>query len=289
MNGELIDRRRLRRMLDTFQSSSPSYVLMASMDECIGMLREHGRELFERYAEELIAFYGEWGINLSQIKKETGTVEKVRILDHFELLLTDDPSRILVCPAESDMTASDLYDILRQDYHLQSEMLSLSYVLMLSSVGDDREGFRRLSAALREMDRRISEKESGCHRAGTVAGALREMDRHVSEKKAGYLPEGDPAGAPRENGRLSLPRPEVCMRIREAEDAELCRTPISRSAGRVSGEYLYLYPPGVPLLVPGERIGEEVPALASELKAHGYSLQGLSDYSAESILTVKEE
>ena len=289
VNGELIDRRRLRRMLDTFQSSSPSYVLMASMDECIGMLREHGRELFERYAEELIAFYGEWGINLSQIKKETGTVEKVRILDHFELLLTDDPSRILVCPAESDMTASDLYDILRQDYHLQSEMLSLSYVLMLSSVGDDREGFHRLSATLREMDRHISEKESGCHRAGTVAGALREMDRHVSEKKAGYLPEGDPAGAPRENGRLSLPRPEVCMRIREAEDAELCRTPISRSAGRVSGEYLYLYPPGVPLLVPGERIGEEVPALASELKARGYSLQGLSDYSAESILTVKEE
>ena len=289
VNGELIDRRRLRRMLDTFQSSSPSYVLMASMDECIGMLREHGRELFERYAEELIAFYGEWGINLSQIKKETGTVEKVRILDHFELLLTDDPSRILVCPAESDMTASDLYDILRQDYHLQSEMLSLSYVLMLSSVGDDREGFRRLSAALREMDRHISEKESGCHRAGTVAGALREMDRHVSEKKAGYLPEGDPAGAPRENGRLSLPRPEVCMRIREAEDAELCRTPFSRSAGRVSGEYLYLYPPGVPLLVPGERIGAEVPALASELKARGYSLQGLSDYSAESILTVKEE
>ena len=122
-----------------------------------------------------------------------------------------------------------------------------------------------------------------------LSGALREIDRHVSEKKAGYLPEEDPAGAPRENGRLSLPRPEVCMRIREAEDAELCRTPISRSAGRVSGEYLYLYPPGVPLLVPGERIGEEVPALASELKARGYSLQGLSDYSAESILTVKEE
>jgi arginine/lysine/ornithine decarboxylase len=286
VNGDLADRRRLRLMLDTFQSSSPSYVLMAGMDECIGMLREHGRELFDRYAEALLAFYAEWGIIPGQIKRKAGTAERVRILDHFELLVTDDPSRILICPAETDMTASDLYDILREEYHLQSEMLSLSYVLMLSSVGDDEEGFRRLSRALREIDRLISERENGSLRAECTAGPAKEGRCEPAPGMGSQEREVTPADTGRMDMALTLPRAEVCMRISEAEDAVLCRLPLERSAGRISGEYLYLYPPGVPLLVPGERIGEELLKTAEKLKTRGCSLQGLSDYSAGTILTV---
>lgn len=238
VNGSLTDRWRLRRLLGIYQTSSPSYVLMASIDHCVSLLLKRGNELFDDYAHRLEHFYA------------------TTKLKHMPLLVTDDPSRILIRP--DGMSAIRLYDTLRDRYHLQPEMVTPSYVLMLSSVCDDEEGFTRLNEALCQLD-------AEC------------MDR--VESKAGSLtrPLTEPP-------TKSLTEPlTASYTIAEALDAETTAIAFSRSEGRISGEFLTLYPPGVPLLVPGEPIPASLIRTVLDLKQKGYALQGPDDHSLETI------
>jgi arginine/lysine/ornithine decarboxylase len=118
-------------MLSVFQTSSPSYVLMASIDSCIRQLAEHGDELFDHYIRILCHF------------REQAQFAQI------EVLQTDDPSLILL--RARNISARKLYELLRDRYHLQPEMLAPSYVLMLTSVCDSEEGFDRLLQALQEI------------------------------------------------------------------------------------------------------------------------------------------
>lgn len=239
VNGPLADRRAVRRMLDVYQTSSPSYVLMASIDSCVRMLEEEGDRLFEDLSRNLSAYYR--------------AVSDLRYIRHIR---TDDPSKILIKPDRSRMTAAGLYEELRTKYRLQPEMLSRDYVLMLSSVGDEREGFRRLADALHEIDARLG-----------------GMQAH------GRQEDGE--------GLLCGPLPEQAMTIAEAAEAKTEKTPFERSAGRISGEFLYLYPPGIPLAAPGEIITEELIRAVCRLREEGFEFQGTEDSFLRTILTVR--
>ena len=78
------------------------------------------------------------------------------------------------------------------------------------------------------------------------------------------------------------------MEIWEAQEAPLEEIWLATAAGRISGEYIYLYPPGIPFLVPGERIPEELFSELEELNAEGFEVQGLADYSCEKIRVVRD-
>ena len=237
VNGDLVDRRKVRRMLSVFQTSSPSYVLMASIDRCVSMLRESGNDLFDRYARLLSAF------------RTQMDAPGIRLLD------TDDPSRILLQPVR--LSSRELYDTLRDRFHLQPEMCTPSYVLMLSSVADDEEAFRRLLDALREI-------------GASCAG------RDASDSA------GSPADIP------PADHPPARMPLHAALDAPQEQVPLRDAAGRVSAEYLYLYPPGTPLIAPGEEITQDLLRRISRLRKAGLSLQGCEDHTLETIWTVKE-
>ena len=64
---------------------------------------------------------------------------------------------------------------------------------------------------------------------------------------------------------------------------------ISKSAGQVSGEFIYLYPPGIPVITPGERIGKELPAYLEEAAGMGLSIQGLRDYEHKKVFCIQDE
>lgn len=280
VQGKLVSRRRLREMLDICQTSSPSYVLMASIDQCIRMLESQGRELFDRLAENLRWFY-----------------TAVADLSSISCIVTDDPSKILLRPVGHE--AGELYDALRKTWHLQPEMLSRSYVLMLSSIGDDEEGFRRLSEALHQIDRSWSTAGS----PPTVSkAAMPEGDRRKpvgigeQEKQEALSAVTGPeapremagsADGPAEHARSSFP--EAVMTIRKAQDSAQERILFAEAAGRVSGEYLYLYPPGIPLITPGERIPDDLPVRVRDLMAAGYAVEGTDDYSLRSVWCVDQQ
>jgi len=280
VQGKLVSRRRLREMLDICQTSSPSYVLMASIDQCIRMLESQGKELFDRLAENLRWFY-----------------TAVADLSSISCIVTDDPSKILLRPAGHE--AGELYDALRQTWHLQPEMLSRSYVLMLSSIGDDEEGFRRLSEALHQIDRSWSTAGSpptvgkatmpeGDRRKPVGIGEQEEQEAlsAVTGPEASREMAGS-ADRPAEHVRSSFP--EAVMTIRKAQDSAQERVLFAEAAGRVSGEYLYLYPPGIPLITPGERIPNDLSVRVWDLMAAGYAVEGTDDYSLRSVWCVGQQ
>ncbi len=267
VNSSLVDRRRLRRLLGVYQTSSPSYVLMASIDRCVSLLSVRGKELFDAYANRLERFYAD-------TKPE-----------HIQFLTTDDPSRILIRP--EGMSAVELYDTLRDRFRLQPEMVTQSYVLMLSSVCDDEEGFSRLSSALLQLDKELADKiRSGgsCVQSGKPEKTYAQpgLSENV-DAQPGLSENVDAQSGHSENVYMQSRHSETVCTIAEALDAETKAIAFSGSAGQISGEFLTLYPPGVPLLVPGERIPADMIRQVLDLKKKGYSLQGTDDHSLETI------
>ncbi len=303
VNGPIADRIRLRRMLSIFQTSSPSYVLMASIDRCIRLLDSSGPGLFASYVKLLEDFY-----------------RKCRF-SSFHLIRTDDPSRILIRPYR--MTALELYSVLRERFLLQPEMVTASYVLMLSGVADEKEGFDRLLDALRILDEesaRSSPQEpagSTCEptdpdnlygqpdsdssvRQPDVNSSVRQpdSDSSVRQPDSGCLyRQPDPGCFCGHNSRQAhnifseVPRtmiPRVCYSIKEAWRADQEAVSFPRSVGRISAEFLYMYPPGTPLLAPGEEISSLLIRHVLSLKEAGYTFQGTQDHSLETIRVLKE-
>ena len=124
--------------MDVYETSSPSYVLMASIASCVHFLMEaRGAEEgpFDRYAGMLAGLRAELG--------------KMR---HFQLLPNDDPSKLLIGTQGSGTDGPALAKVLRTEYHLVAELVMPSYVLCMTSVRDTEEGFRRLADAMRALD-----------------------------------------------------------------------------------------------------------------------------------------
>ena len=139
---------------------------------------------------------------------------------------------------------------MRENYHLEMEMEAENYVLALSSVGDRKEGMDRLVHALLEIDSRLERKEKE------------------------YFYE--------------FRRENSLMEIGEAMESPSERLPLLESQGEISGEFVYLYPPGIPLLVPGEKISLQFLRDMRRYKKLGFQLEGLSDFKNETIRVVKE-
>ena len=131
-----------------------------------------------------------------------------------------------------------------------------NYVLALAAVGDTEEGFRRLCEAVEEIERRESLKY-----------------REETEEKE-----------PVKNSRM-----KQVMRISQAMDAECERYCLDECIGRISAEFAYLYPPGIPLLVPGEQISGHFVKNVRRYLEQGFEVQGLSDQTSETICVVTND
>lgn len=235
LNGTRIDRRKIRNYLHIFQTSSPSYVLMASMDECLRMVAEQGDVLFETYVKNLESKRGE-------LKK----------LKHIRLLETEefDRSKLVLSVKDTILkkenrvfTGKMLYERLLLEYHLQMEMAAGSYVIAMTSIGDTKEGMDRLLSALFEIDE--------------------ELEKNSEEEKRYYLP--------RQEQVLTSFEVEGMRRMENVKSLSW-----KESAGFISMEYAYLYPPGIPLIVPGERITKETAAMLVDYQNKGFSVEGIS-------------
>ena len=285
--GNLVGGRRVKKYLDMFQSSSPSYLLMAGIDRCVRMLEE-GTAVPAGWMEMLDRFYAD-------------TAD----LQHLRVLRADrkDPSK-LVIGAGTGHTGPELMEVLRRRYHFEPEMTSAEYIIAMTGAGDRPEEIRRLSGVLREIDREWGsggQQETGVgHRGGG-------QQEHGQEQRSGGQQETgreQRSGGECRGGR----EPEPCM-VREAE----CAFPLSgwrpkpvippaeaeglpgeavplaaSAAGRVSLEFAYIYPPGVPVLAPGEEITPEVLAVLDFYRDAGIRLRGLSRKDG-SILCIAEK
>lgn len=225
LNGDLIDRERIRRMLTIYQTSSPSYILMGSIDGCLHMLSENGEMLYKAYTERLqklrnaIHEQCRW-IKLPEYEELDAACSK----DY-------DKSKIVLSVRNTGMTGRQFHEILLHDYHLQMEMVSAEYVLAMTAVGDSEEGYERLLHALVETDAKIN---------AMLAQNEAKKDALDEEEKL--------------HDWAKLPVVSQKMTIYDAEQRKkiLCR--LDDAAGEIAADYIYLYPPGIPIVTPGEMI-----------------------------------
>ena len=218
---------KVRKYLTMFQTSSPSYVLMSSIDSAMHWYMEEGREAYKKYLS-----------NLKKLRAVFATQLKYLKLIVPENVFDYDISKVLISTRECSMTGEELHKCLLKKYHIQSEMVSAHYVLFMTSVADKEENYQRFIEALLEIDESLDQ---------------------VSMPK---------------NGKDGMGRPKSLMPICEAIEKKKKSVPLPESLGETSASYIYIYPPGIPLLTPGEKISERCVRciqfyLDEELEVHG--------------------
>ena len=224
--------RRIEKYLSIYESSSPSYLLMAGMDLCIRILEEDRDRLFDEYIN-----------NLQYFTEQIRNLRKIRLLDPglagTESIHGLDPSKLTLLLFDTAMTGTELAGKLREEYHIEMEFMTRDYVLGMTSICDTREGFERLAGALKTID-----------------GELEETPRASSPTNLTY----EPAQAlwPYEAAELM------------SEEMNL-----SESVGRISADFISIYPPGIPLLVPGEIIEDRLLQILTQAREDGLKVTGL--------------
>lgn len=235
VQGKLIDRDRLRRFLRIYQTSSPSYVFMASIDSCMDYLDGTNKGFFDnliKYKEEII--------------QATANTRHIKVFGND---IINDAAKVVISVKNTTMTGQQLYDILREDYDLQLEMAGASYGLAIISGLDTQEGIRRLIRAIIEIDEQLSEKNDNSYD---------EMLYHN----------------------------EVIMPIYKAWDSDYDILRVDQATGACSADFINLYPPGIPLVVPGEIITQKLIDDLKRFIKQGMNVQGVLDINGCSSVKV---
>ncbi|MCH5260084.1 MAG: aminotransferase class V-fold PLP-dependent enzyme [Lachnospiraceae bacterium] len=248
VQGDRVDRRKLREYLRMLQTSSPSYVMMASMDACVRYVEEHGAERFAFMRHQYDLFCN---------KMER--CRHIRIGEMTEMsqkncFFTDwDIGKLVISVRHTSVSGRRLYDVLREEYHLQPEMAVSDYVLAIMTIMDTEEGWQRLADALLQIDGRIEEEKM----IDTVDG------RCIAAKE---IQISNTAPMP-----AAVSMTAACAFHKDREEV-----PLAESEGRVVADFINLYPPGIPILVPGEVISKETLMQIEEHLRAGLQVRGVT-------------
>lgn len=158
--------------------------------------------------------------------------------------LTFDPTKLSVHTRDIGLAGIEVYDILRDEYDIQIEFGDIGNILAYLSIGDRIQELERLVSALAEIRRRYQRDSSGL----------------LSQE---YID------------------PEVVSSPQEAFYSRKKSLPIHESVGYVCSEFVMCYPPGIPILAPGERITKEILDYIDYAKAKGCSMTGPEDPEIE--------
>lgn len=250
VSGELVNRGKLRRYLRIYQSSSPSYPLMAGMELCLDIVEQERDVLFKK-------MYSRWNLMLEHLKK----CKRLRILRKVDVLSAGmkdfDVGKLVISTEGTDWSGKQLYEALLNRYHLQMEMAGDTFVLAMFTVMDTEEGYERLTNALLELDTEIREVEYPALQRGSVE----------TEKDKPTVDEGT------QKSRL----PEAGCRIAEALDAKRQWVPLAYCEGRIAADFINLYPPGIPVVVPGEKHNKQTISDIENWNRKNLSVQGINE------------
>ena len=163
-----------------------------------------------------------------------------------------DPTKLSVHTRDIGLAGIEVYDILRDEYDIQIEFGDIGNILAYLSIGDRMQELERLVSALAEIKRRYMKDSYGLLSQEYIA-------------------------------------PEVVRSPQEAFYADKKSLPLRESEGYICSEFVMCYPPGIPILAPGERITREILDYIVYAKAKGCSLTGPEDPNIENINIIREE
>lgn len=250
MRASFISHERIEKYLQIFQTSSPSYLFLASIENCVLYMDRYGQEQMKAFSERM----KRWMERTSSLKHLKILSDSMIGMHHIK---DRDPSKIVVSVSGTGLTGTQLARILREEYHLEPEMSCFSYMILMTSFMDREEGMERLWNALEKIDHELDQNE----KAGT------KMDRSFTWVR----------------------QIEKRMEISEAESSAGEEAALSDCVGKVSHGFLTIYPPGIPALVPGEIITEEAVEIIVQNKKLGLTIEGLTDKGSLCIVKGKSD
>ena len=282
--SDRVDTKKIDFFFDIYETSSPSYVLMASITAAMHLLENQRQELFDDYVSRLVKVRSRLS-SLTHFSLDGGSMPDSSGEDrtHF------DPGKLVIRIKYPDRChlydgreicpdGSWLYELLRLNYHLQMEMRAPDYVLAMTSIADTDEGFDRLACAMEEIDRALALTGDEGARAEEAVGA---------ESSAGSAKKTQCQEAPETNEGikkgLALPRCSLPMFVACEMKSEL--VPLEQAAGRIATDFVILYPPDAPLIVPGEEFNMDLIQAILSYRARGLQIIGADDNRVLCVIT----
>lgn len=246
VRSERIDVNRVQQVMNLLQTTSPSYILMASLDVARMQIATKGKELLDTAID--LAEY-----TRSEVNKIPGLYCFGREVLNKKGAFDIDPTKITICCKDMGITGFQLDQILADKYHIQVELSDLYNVLAVGSFGDTKQTMDALISALREISAEYTNIQN------------------------------------RRGGVLEIPEiPKQVATPREAFNSPKIPVSLKNSIGEISGEFLLAYPPGIPVLCPGERITPEIINYVEALKNAGLYVQGTEDPDVNFIRVLKK-
>lgn len=230
---------RISHYMDVFVSSSPSYVLMAGVDACLEYMETSFKSDLERMKGVLTTL--------------RSGCEDLLFIDISPITEESDPFKVVILTKAGVLGGAEIYRILREKYHIQCELKGAGFALALFSVMDDEKAAKRLSDALQDIERELNERmESG--QMTIPSHGPRQPDMY-----ADHIP-------------ISMMTPSAAVRA-EHETAAFDEDLI----GHISAGYVCIYPPGVPVIAPGEMIDKAVVDTYLKETERGLIITGVED------------
>ncbi len=238
-NTKRIDLNFLSSVLRQVQSTSPSYILMASLDLARMQMATEGEKLLEK------------AIRLAgKARKKINTIAGLSCFDRAVLnrragrnVRDLDVTKLTISVEGLGLSGYRVSQILNNEYQIQVEMADPSHILVIISIGDRQDDIDRLLQALQ----------------GISTSYYDQKNKQTLSQKIGIPPMGRPTG----------------MRPRDAFFHPKSLLPIEKAMGRICSEIITVYPPGIPILIPGEEVTPEVVSYLTEIASLGATVDGL--------------
>lgn len=211
-NEGLIPKQRVRSVINLSQTSSASYLLLASLDIARYNLVNHVD--FQRLID--LSSYAK-----TEINKIPGLFCMDSTIENGDSIHRVDPTKLVINVANLGFTGFKVYDLLKEQFNIQLELGETNVVLAVISVGDTKDNIDVLIQALM-----------------TISQEPKNLDLQSI------------------NYKINLP--EVVYTPREAFFSDTELVPLDDCIGRISAESIMIYPPGIPLIVPGEVFSREI-------------------------------
>ena len=245
MNSDIVDSKYVRKILNLYQTTSASYLLMTSIDVARKNLAINGENLIKRVLD-LTRYARE------ELNKIEGIYAFGKELEGTKGVYRFDETKLVINVSDLGITGFKVYDILIDEFNIQMELGDTHNVLAIVSLGDDENSINSLINAMKEISKKYMRK---------------------SLDKIDILPPS----------KLKL-----ALSPRDAFYAEKESVDLYDSVGRISGESIMTYPPGIPVFTPGEIIDERVIEYIEFLKTQDTVITDLEDQTFNKIKVIKK-
>lgn len=240
LQGNLVNPKKVKNVLNITQTTSPSYILMASLEIARKQLAQKGKEMVSQAFELAL-----WA------REKLKSIDGIYVIDEEIIGISGcyaiDPTKIVVNVKALGLSGYDVEKILRKEYRIQIEMSDLFNIIALVSIGDSKETLSKFIDALQNI-----------------------ADKQTIKNVVKYF--------------IPIPRiPESVVSPREAFYGEVKTVPLNDAEGEISAEIIMAYPPGIPIVCPGERITREIIDYVNVLRNEHAELQGTEDPEVKEI------